>query len=115
MPDNSRTNCPICNGEKLPPDASAVGKKGTTVLIQGRVNAVIRPDEAYYPPFSTYCTVTIYPRNGSVKNLKFQTRRELERWDFPLDDEIQVEGCLHDVDGKYLLFDVRNVVVNPTR
>jgi len=107
MPDYSQTNCPICNGNKLPADVSVVDMEKTNAVIQGRINAVIHPGEAHYPPFSTYYTASLYPRKGSVKYLKFQTRRELDQCDLAVDDRVAIEGCLHIVDGKDLVFDVR--------
>ena len=115
MPDHGQTKCPICNGDRLPADVSVVDREKTTAVIQGRINAVIQPGEAHYPPFSTFYTATVYPRKGSVKYLKFQTRRELDKCDLAVDDKVEIEGCLHIVDGKNLVFAVRSVRVDPAK
>ena len=114
MRNDRRADCPICSGEMLPDDASIAGKGETDVVIQGRVNAISRPgDMGHFPPFSDFCTVPIYPRKGRVKYLKFRTRRDLERWNFVVNDKVQIEGCFHIVDDKQLIFDVHHVVHDP--
>ena len=111
--DIGHSRCPICSGQRLPEDASRAEKKGTIVLLQGRVYAAIRPEEANYSPFAHYCTVSLYPRRGAVKYLKFKSRQEMERWGLKRGDKVQAEGCLHCVDRKELVFDVRNIEVDP--
>ena len=103
------SRCPICTGERLPRDAS-LAKQGTFTVLRGRVNAVVHPEEASYTPFGNYCTVPLYPRKGRVKYLKFRTSHELDRWGMKRDDRIEAKGCLHDVDGKELIFDVRDIL-----
>ena len=109
--ESPQSRCPICAGERLPGDASRAGTDGSKVKLAGRVNAVIHPGEASYTPFGDYCTVALYPRRGSVKYLKFRTSQEMDRLGLKQDDRIQVDGCSHDVDGKELVFDIQNVVV----
>jgi hypothetical protein len=100
--------CPICSGELIPRDASLVEKQGRRVFVQGRVNAIIPPDDTY-SPYSHYATVSLYPRKGQVKYLKFKSKEEIEHWPFELNVRLVVEGCLHYVDGKELVFDITSV------
>lgn len=100
--------CPICDGEQVPSDASTVEKQGKRVAVQGKVYAIIPPDYTY-SPFSNYATVSLYPRKGKVKYLKFKTRQELERWPFERDISLIVHGCIHVADGKELVFDITQV------
>lgn len=100
--------CPICDGEQIPSDASLVEKQGKRVAVQGKVYAIIPPDYTY-SPFRNYATVSLYPRKGKVKYLKFKTRQELERWPFERDISFIVHGCLHVADGKELVFDITQV------
>jgi len=100
--------CPICDGEQIPGDASLVEKQGKQVAVQGKVYAIIPPDYTY-SPFRNYATVSLYPRKGKVKYLKFKTREELERWSFERESSFIVHGCLHVVDGKELVFNLVRV------
>ena len=90
-------------------DFSAIEKQGRRVILQGVIYAIISPDEAHYPPFSDYFTVSLYPRKGRVRYIKFRTRDEVERWHFIPGERIRCEGCLHEVDGKELVFDLTKV------
>ena len=110
VPGTRQSNCPICSSHSLPEDASVAEKLSKTVVVQGRVNVMVSPEEAHYPPYQDYCTLSLYPRRGPVKYLKFQTRHEMERWDTKPGERIQAEGCLHIVDGKELVFDVLRVI-----
>ncbi len=102
--------CIICKGnKKLPDDVSTIEKQGTKSIFQGKIYAVIRPDEAHYSPFANYCTVSLYPRKGRVKYLKFATPKELNKWAFAPGMRIRCEGCLHIADGYELVFDVKKV------
>lgn len=104
--------CPICADQRLPEDASMAERQGTRVTCRGRINAIISLDEkgySTYSLFSRWFTVTLYPRKGHVKYLKFKDREELERWPFKRDAWFTVHGCLHVVDGRELLFDVTQV------
>ena len=103
--------CPICAGERLPPDASLADRHGRRVASRGRVNAVASPQEAAFTPFGLWHTVTLYPRKGKVKYLKFRTSQELGRWPFARDETYEVNGCFHVVDGKELIFDITRVEV----
>jgi len=115
--DNSRYNemlralkmkkCPICTGSTLSNDFSMIKRHGARVIIQGEIHAI--DEDHQYPPFSDYFTVTLYPRKGRVKYLKFRTRDELKKWGFSEGRRIRCEGCLHDVDGKEIVFDVTKV------
>lgn len=105
-------SCPICSGKPLPEDVSIVEKEGKRVILQGVVRAIISPDKAHYPPFSTYFTIPLYPRKGSVKYLKFGTKEELIKWGFVRGKPIQCEGCLHIIDGKEVIFDITNVEIS---
>jgi hypothetical protein len=100
--------CPICSGEHIPDDASLVEKSGRRVILQGSVYAIILPDYTY-SPYLTYATVTINPRKGSVKYLKFRTQEELVKWPFERKGKYIVQGCLHIADGKELIFDITSV------
>ncbi len=101
--------CPICTGSYLPDDVSVAEKEGKRVTLQGVIYAVVSPGEAHYPPFSDYFTVSLYPRKGNVKYLKFQTQGELKKWGFIREKRIRCEGCLHKVDGKEIVFDITKV------
>lgn len=104
-------SCPICSGFSLSEDVSVVEKQGKRVILQGDIYAIVSPDEAHYPPFSNYFTVSLYPRKGRVKYLKFKTRDELNQWGFIRETRIRCEGCLHKADGKEVVFDVAKVAV----
>ena len=108
----SQRVCPICSREPLPDDASVALLKPNRVLVSGRVNAIVRPEEAAYPPFSHYCTVSVYPRKGPVKYLKFRSPTDMERWQLKRGDKIQAEGCLHSVDGKEQIFAVGDIIIH---
>ena len=85
--------CPICCGGLVPTDASIVEEKGKRVAVQGKVYAIIRPNYTY-SPFKNYGTVSLYPRKGKVKYLKFKTKQELERWPLEERKSFIVYGCL---------------------
>ncbi|HEX74547.1 MAG TPA: ricin-type beta-trefoil lectin domain protein [Dehalococcoidia bacterium] len=104
--------CPVCSGERIPQDCSVIEKRGKRVIVQGRVYAIIDTEgltKANYSPFAKYLTVSLYPRKGRVKYLKFKTQQELDRWSFEKDNSFIVHGCLHVADGKELVFDVTQV------
>lgn len=71
--------CPIYDGEQIPSDALVVEKQGKRVAVQGKVYAII-PRDYTYSPFGNYATVSLYPRKGKVKYIKFKTQRELDHW-----------------------------------
>lgn len=100
--------CPICTGERIPSDASVVDKLGKRVILQGKVYAIIPPNYTYFL-YRNYATVSLYPRKGKVKHLKFGRQRELEIWLFETEENFIVEGCLHVVDNKELVFDITSV------
>lgn len=107
-------NCPVCNDSPQSNDFSIIEKRGKRVILKGEIHAIISPSEAHYPPFSDYFTVSLYPRKGKmkVKYLKFKTLNELEKWGFIKGVEcrqIRCEGCLHEADGKELVFDITSV------
>ena len=102
-------SCPVCTGSYLPDDVSVVEKHGRRVILQGVIYAIVSPDEAHYSPFSDYFTVSLYPRKGRVKYLKFRAKNELSKWGFFREARIRCEGCMHEADGKGLVFDVTNV------
>jgi len=77
--------------------------------LQGRIYAIINSEDAYYPPFSDYFTVTLYPRKGRVKYLKFESQDELSKCGFVQGNRVRCEGCLHEADGKQIVFDVAEV------
>lgn len=102
--------CTVCNGnKKLPDDVSTIDKQGIRKVFQGKIYAVVRPGEACYSPFANYCTVSLYPRKGRVKYLKFAKQKELDKWAFAPGARIRCEGCLHIADGYELVFDVKKV------
>lgn len=103
-------SCPICTGSYLPDDVSVVEKRGKRVILQGVIHAIVSPDEAHYPPFSDYFTVSLYPHKGRVKYLKFRTQNELKKWGLIREKRIMCEGCLHEADGKEIVFDITKVV-----
>ena len=101
--------CPICKGERIPQDCSVIDERGKREIVQGRVYAIISEDTlaiANYSPFATYLTVSLYPRKGRVKYLKFKTQAELNHWPFEEGKSFIVHGCLHIADGKELVFDI---------
>ena len=105
-------SCPVCTSASLPDDVSMVERPGRRVVLQGRINAVVSPDEAHFPPFGDHFTVTLYPRRGRVKYLKFGTRHEQERWGLARDMRIRCSGCLHKTSNgieKEVVFDVADV------
>jgi len=77
--------------------------EGKRVALQGTVYAVI-PAHYTYSPFKDYFTVSLYPKKGRVKYLKFRSQDELERWSFEPKSSYIVYGCMHNADGKELLF-----------
>ncbi len=99
--------CPICTDSSFSDDFSMIKRHGTRVILQGEIRAI--DEDHQYPPFSDYFTVTLYPRKGRVKYLKFRTRDELNKWDFSEGRRIRCEGCLHEVDRKEIVFAVTNV------
>ena len=107
--------CPICAREQLPRDASGASLTGERIVVAGRVNAIIRPEEAHYPPYADYCTVSVYTRRRPVVYLKFRTPYEMNRWPLERDQAVEAEGCLHVVDGKRLLFDVSEFKIHGRR
>jgi hypothetical protein len=106
--------CPVCHGHRLPTDASVAEEQGKRVSLQGKVYAIIPPNYTY-SPFRNYGTVSLYPRKGRVKYLKFKTVQELERWPFERRKNFIVYGCLHVVDGKELVFHITQVEPSNTR
>ena len=84
------------------------------MVLRGRVNAVVHPGEASFPPFGEYCTVPLYTKPGPVKYLKFRTGQEMDRFGLKRDDRIQIKRCKHNVDGKELVFDIRYVEFDPS-
>ena len=104
--------CPI-GYDLLPKDCAMIEPRHNKVIVQSRVYAVVSPDEAHYPPFSDYFTVSLYPSKGKVKYLKFRTREERDVWHFKRDESYIVHGCLHKAGGMSLngelIFDVTRV------
>lgn len=100
--------CPVCKGEHIPADASVVEKQGKRVILRGRVNAII-PSDYTYSPYREFATVSLYPRKGRVKYLKFRTEQEQQRWPFEKDGVFIVDGCMHVADQKELIFDITSV------
>jgi hypothetical protein len=104
--------CPVCKSGEMPSDCSCMEVSGERVMVQGRVYAIIDEDKrgkAYYPPFADYLTVSLRPRKGRVKYLKFKTQEELRRWSFVEGKSFIAHGCLHIADSKELLFDISQV------
>jgi hypothetical protein len=83
-------------------------KLGKRVAVQGKIYAII-PSGYTYSPFKNYFTVSLYPRRGKVKYLKFRTQQELERWSLEENQRYVTHGCMHIVDGKELVFDITQV------
>ena len=109
--ENRESRCPICTGQRLPPNASKVIKYGTICLLQGEIVAVAHPPHGF-TSFGEYPTASLYLRKGPVKYLKFRTGQELDSSGLKPGDKVQLEGCLHDVDGEELVFDVRDIVTD---
>ena len=104
--------CPVCKGERIPQDCSVIDERGKREIIQGRVYAIISEDKlasVNYSPFATCLTVSLYPRKGKVKYLKFKTQEELNHWSFEEGESFTVHGCSHIADGKELVFDITQV------
>ena len=101
--------CPVCSDSFNTDDVAVIDRPGRKAMIQGKVKAVVGPEEAHFPPFSDYQTVSVYPRRGRVKYLKFATQEERDRWGFAQGGRIRCQGCLHEADGKELVFDVAEV------
>ena len=121
--------CPVCSGERIPQDCSIIEKRGKRVIVQGQVRAIIDDDKltrfnneiesgtyevgrgfkSTYKPFAEYRTVTLQPRKGKTKYLKFKTQEELNRWFFEERKSFIAHGCLHIADGKGLVFDITQV------
>ena len=98
-------SCPVCSGEPIPNDASVVEKKGKCIILQGKVYAII-PAGYTYSPYKDFATVSLQPQKGKVKYLKFRTDDEQKKWAFENDVKFIVEGCMHIVDGKELVFNI---------
>ena len=98
-------------GSNLSDDFNVIERHGTRVIIQGVIRAIVDADDprCRYPPLSDHSTVTLYPHKGRVKYLKFGTQDELKKWGFIEGKRIRCEGCLHEVDGKEIVFDVTKV------
>lgn len=102
--------CPV-GKEPLPEDCDVIEKEHTPVIIQGEVRDIVNPEEADYSPYDKYFTVTIYPRRGRVKYLKFKTKEERDKWSFEKGENYNIEGCLHLAGGKIL----RELIFNVTK
>jgi hypothetical protein len=99
--------CPIgSSGCQLPHDVSVIEERHRRVLLQGRIYAVVAPDEADYSPFGDWFAASLCPRKGRVKYLKFAAKEELDRWELAPGDHIECRGCLHCADGREVVFDV---------
>jgi len=104
--------CPICTGSNLSDDFNVIERHGTRVIVQGEIRAIVDADDPRYryPPFSDYSTVSLRPLSkGKTKYLKFRTQDELKKWGFIEGKRVRCEGCLHEVDGKEIVFDVTQV------
>ncbi len=107
-----QSSCPVCGGERIPNDCSVIEERDKRVILKGRVYAIIDMaglSQANYSPFANYLTVSLYPRKGRVKYLKFRTQQELDRWPFEQGASFIVHGCLHVADEKQLVFNVMQV------
>ncbi|MCH8062691.1 MAG: hypothetical protein IH861_09320 [Chloroflexi bacterium] len=104
--------CPVCSDAYVSKDVSEIDSVGRRVILQGKINAVVAAEDANFSPFSDWYTVTVYPRRGKVKYLKFGTKEELDKWFFFREERIKLEGCLHHASNgveKELVFDVTSV------
>ncbi len=62
-----------------------------------------------YSPFRNWYTVSLYPRKGTAKYLKFKTEEEQQAWQFIPGKSYRCAGCLHVVDGNDVVFDITMV------
>jgi len=101
-------SCPICTGSYLFDDFSKAEKRGKKVILQGDIYAIYAPDKHRCSPFSDYFTVSLRLRKCTV-HLKFRTQDELNKWGLIKGERIRCEGCLHEADGKEIVFDITKV------
>jgi len=104
--------CPICEGSPLPDDVYVAEKLGKRVILQGCIRDIYNPKDNRCSPFSNYFTVSLSPKKGRVKHLKFRTQDELNKWGFSKGEKgkwIRCEGCLHKVNDKEIVFDITKV------
>ncbi len=98
----------------MPYNVKTVNRDFENVTIRGKVHAVIETDDENSTfPWSSYYTVSFYPRQAPVKYLKFKTLEELQKWGFEKGEWYIVDGHIHQVlSGSYykdVVFDIKNV------
>ena len=105
--------CPVCSGSFLPEDVSIIEKQGKRVILQGKINSIVGPQEAHSPPFARYFMACLYPlkwrKGDKVNYMKFKNQKELSICGFKAGDRIRCEGCIHVGDGRRVVFDVTEV------
>ena len=101
------------NAEALDAAYKAIHPGATTADLNAAAEEILKK-YGVYSPFKNYTTVSLYPRKGKVKYLKFKTQQELERWPLEEKRSFIVRGCLHIVDGKELVFDITEVESSDT-
>lgn len=85
-------------------------EEGKRTVYQGRIVAIYDPVKYNVPPFgskSGYYTAVLQPSKGRRKYLKFPDEKSLSKTGLHAEDKVRVEGCMHQADGKELLFDVK--------
>ena len=100
--------CPICEGNQVDSDSLLDKEQGKRIAIQGKVSAITPPNSTYLP-FEHYFTISLSPRRGQVKYIKFRTKQELDQWSFERGKSFIVHGCLHVIDGRELVFNITRV------
>jgi hypothetical protein len=81
---------------------SVIEGKPKEVKGKGKIYAIFDDIDVTSSP-----AVTFYPRKGSVYYLKFNTKEDLERQAFTVDETVIIEGTLRCVDGKQTVTNVK--------
>lgn len=101
--------CRICIGHYTCPDATEISKQGSRGEFRGKIISVNPPDIAD-SPCKELATVVLQTHEETVAYLKFKSQEEMDYWRFEIHKSYVVEGCLHTIDGKQLIFDISKAV-----
>lgn len=94
--------------EKKNSNWSVIEGKPKEVKVKGKIHAIFDDlSAATISPLSDKYAVTLYPRKGRVYYLIFDTKEELERQAFTVDETVVIEGTLRLVDGKQIVTNVK--------